>query len=101
MSDKISHARIAELEEKIKQREGIEAKIRTMQEEMHELKERISKATEAQLQSSSDVARTRRRKPVMNLSFQNEVEALELSTEKLRNDKAKIEEEIKLLKGWG
>ena len=37
----------------------------------------------------------------MNLSFQNEIEALEISIENLRTAKAEIEQEIELLKDWG
>lgn len=85
----------------MKQREETEAKLRAMQGQMEDLKKRISATTETQLRSSSTVARGRRRKATMNLSFQNEMETLEISIDKLRTAKAKIEQEIELLKGWG
>ena len=83
------------------QREEIDAKIRAMQGQMEELKGQISAETETQLRSSSTAARTRQRKATLNLSFQNEIEALEISIEHLRTAKGEIEQKIELLKGWG
>lgn len=60
MSNKISYARIEELEDKLGRRTKMEAQIQTMQAKMQELKDKIPDETETRLLSSSTAARARR-----------------------------------------
>ena len=54
-----------------------------------------------QLFASSTAAMRIRNKDRVTLTFQNEIDALGIRIESLETAKAKIEEEIGLLRGWG
>lgn len=101
MSNKISHVRIAELKDKIAERDKIQDKIRTTQAEMQELKRKMSDKTDNQLRSSSNAAKLMRGMDPMSLTFEQEIDALNLSIARLEQIKVKCEEEIELLSGWG
>ncbi|KAG8412718.1 hypothetical protein J3458_013159 [Metarhizium acridum] len=101
MSNKISHARIEELQDKLRRRNNIEAEIQTVQAKMQELKDKISNETEAQLLSSSTAVRAARQMESTSLSLQDEVDALDINIKRLKKAKAEIQDEIDLLRGWG
>lgn len=101
MSNKISHARIEELEDKLQRRKKMEAQIQTIQAKMQELKDKIPDETETQLLSSSTAARARREKESTSLGLQDEIDALDINMKRLEKAKAEIQDEIDLLKGWG
>ncbi len=101
-SNKISHARIAELEEMVARREKMAADIRAMQDRMQAMKDKIPSAIEQQLRSSSGASRSTRNNPqATSLGFKDENRALDFSIKSLMDSKAKLEEEIEMLKGWG
>lgn len=89
MSNKISHARIEELEDKLGRRTKKEAQIQTMQAKMQELKDKIP--TKLKLGCCHHRLQ----------QGQDEIDALDIDMKRLEKAKAEIQDEIDLLKGWG
>ncbi|TWU73699.1 hypothetical protein ED733_004889 [Metarhizium rileyi] len=104
MSNKISHARIAELEDKRSQLQNIENKIEQLSQDMSKIRKRMSDEVAKQISSSSNAAKAGRHKykdKVSNLKLEEEVDALQAKVAELKGRRSKIQEVINDLEGWG
>lgn len=101
MSNKISHARIQELEQKKSQLQMLQAKIEQVQQEMDHILRQMEEGVAEQLKSSSTAVQARRMKYASSLEPQDEVDALKDKIKELNQRQSVIQEEIDLLQGWG
>jgi predicted nucleic acid-binding Zn-ribbon protein len=102
MSNKISHARIEELNDKKQRKEAVKLEIQSLKFKMQSIKDRVSLKTEQQMRSSSNAAKARRKNAEeSSLQLQDELDALDMAIEKLTDEQTELETEIRTLEGWG
>lgn len=101
MSNKISHARIQELEQKKSQLQMLQAKIEQVQQEMDHILRQMEEGVAEQMKSSSTAAQAKRDVYISSLELQDEVEALKEKIDELNQRQSVMQEEIDLLQGWG
>lgn len=101
MSNKISHARIAELEAKKSQLQDIKNRIEQTHRDMSEIRARMSDDVVDQLFSSSTMAQMKRKAEVSNLKMKGELDALQEKIDELTRRQDELQQQIELLQGWG
>ncbi|GAB1312002.1 hypothetical protein MFIFM68171_02212 [Madurella fahalii] len=100
MSNKITDARIQELDRKIKRRDELKEKIQKEKDALNAIRNAISKGdTEELISSSSKAARDARNKGGSStLTNQDVIDTYTIAIERLEEEYEKVEEELKGLK---
>jgi len=99
MSNKITSARIDELESLQKRIDSLQEKIQKTKDEMEEINNGMEDGDTANIMVSSSKAALRKRgKEPSTLTNQDQLDSLDIAREHLEEEKAKAAEELKNLK---
>ncbi|KAG6017671.1 hypothetical protein E4U54_005321 [Claviceps lovelessii] len=100
MSSKTGHARIKELNDKLRKKSGLRARIETMQREMQDILDQMSAETAKQLTTSSIAAMLKRpNAQKTSMEMEDEIDALRDRIAELKAEEAYLESQIESLQG--
>lgn len=97
MSGKITDARMDQLREHREKRDALKKQIEKEKEEMQEILDRMDAVTQKSISSSAATARKNRGKDISGLSLQDEVDAKQMSIERLEELYADAVQELEEL----
>jgi len=95
MSNKITDARIKELERVKKLKEDLKGKIQAQQDAMQAILDSMDDDAQALVSSSSKAAKDARGKESSTLNHQDLVDSYKITIERLEEEFSKVEEELK------
>ena len=99
MSNKITDARIEELESLERLKEELKEKIQEKKDKMKEIRDAMERGDTADvILSSSTAALKRRGKEAFNLTNDDPLDALDIAVERLEEQFSKVDEELNHLK---